>query len=77
LAVRGIKISNLPLSVKNFSLNVDIKQECIFDELKSMLGIRIPIMLDPDLFGQIYIFERAMSVRSAIFQPQSKIESVL
>jgi hypothetical protein len=33
---------------------------------KSMLRIRIPVRLDPDLFWQILILERAMAVRSQL-----------
>jgi hypothetical protein len=38
-----------------------------------MLGIRIPIRLDPDLLGQIRFPHSAMAVGSAIFQSLSKI----
>jgi hypothetical protein len=39
----------------------------MYDWFKSLLGIRILIRLDPDLFGQIRILERAMAVYGAIF----------
>jgi hypothetical protein len=52
----------------------NILQKCIYDGLKSMLGIRKLNRLDPDLLGQIQILERAMSVRGLIFHTCSQIE---
>jgi hypothetical protein len=48
-------------------------QKCIYNRLKSILGIRILIWLDPDLFGQIWIFKRAMAVRGLIFHARSQV----
>jgi hypothetical protein len=39
----------------------------MYDGLKSILGIRIQIWLDQNLFGKNQIFERAFPVRSTIF----------
>jgi hypothetical protein len=39
---------------------------------KSMLGIRIRIKLDPDLFYPIRILERTLEVRGTIFTPRSQ-----
>jgi hypothetical protein len=38
-----------------------------------MLGIRILIRFDPDLFGQLRILERAIAVRGLIFYTPSQI----
>jgi hypothetical protein len=42
--------------------------------LKTALGIHIRIGLDPDLFCQIRILERAMADYSVSFEPRSQIE---
>jgi hypothetical protein len=38
---------------------------------KYMLGIRIPVRLDPDLFKQIWILERNMEVRAMNIEARS------
>jgi hypothetical protein len=48
-------------------------QKCIYDGLKSMLGIRKLIRYDTDLFGQIQILERAVEVCGLIFHTRSQI----
>jgi hypothetical protein len=40
------------------NFNDDILQKYMYDGLKSMIRIRIPIRLDPDLFVQIRILEK-------------------
>jgi hypothetical protein len=74
LSVPSKKVSDLPQWKKDFMSN--LSQKCIYDGLKSMLGIQILILIrsDPDAFGQIRILERATAVRGLIFQPHSLIE---
>jgi hypothetical protein len=46
----------------------------LYDDLKFMLGIQILIRMDPDLFGQIRIPERAVAALS--FRFAVKLESL-
>jgi hypothetical protein len=55
---------DLPQWKTNFNFYVGVLQKFMFDGPKSMLGIRIPIWLDPNHIGQIWILERTMAVRS-------------
>jgi hypothetical protein len=41
----------------------------MYNGLKSLLGIQIPVGFDLDLFGPIQTFERALTVCSVIFHP--------
>jgi hypothetical protein len=60
----------LPIATmkKNFDFYIVflLLQKYLYDAPIYMLGIRIPDCLDPDLFVQIQILERALVVRSQL-----------
>jgi hypothetical protein len=49
-----------------FKFYLGVLKKFIYDVPKFMLGIRIPVQLDPDLIGQIRILERTMTVGSQL-----------
>jgi hypothetical protein len=61
-----------PATVKE-KVDFYVKDITNYSGLKSTLGIRKLIRLDPDLFGQIRILERAMAVHGLIFHTRSQI----
>jgi hypothetical protein len=59
-------VHDLPQWKTNLNFYDDIFQKYIYDGPKAMLGKQISVCLDPDLFGQIRILERAMAVFSLL-----------
>jgi hypothetical protein len=57
LADRSKTMPDLPQWKTNLYFYMGRLQKYMCDRPKSMLGIRIPVRLDQDLFGQIQIFE--------------------
>jgi hypothetical protein len=76
LALRDKTVPDLPLWGKLILL-YGISHKNTYDGLKSVLGIWIPIRWDPDLFDQIRILERAMSVHGLIFQKENEFANLI
>jgi hypothetical protein len=48
----------MPQGKTNFNFYIGVLQKFMYAGPKSMLGILIPVLLDPDLIGQIRILGR-------------------
>jgi hypothetical protein len=59
-------VPDLPQWKTNFNFYGGVSEKFMYDWPKSLLDIRIPVQMDPDLIGQVRILERTMAVRSQL-----------